>query len=306
MIEILKEIDKPQFFNFLNTYWKKDHIFTKSELLFDYQHKNNNAYNFLITKMENKITSILGFIPSDDKGKHLWLAIWKSKSEKGIEGISLLFNLIKRKPIFIGAVGITKIAKKLYKNLKWNSGELSHYYLSINKKSKLRIFPYKEPNENFLFTSEHKFCQNQDWSLPQKDIHYLNKRYLKHPFFKYYFLSILNNEITFIGRIIEYNSLKVFHVVDVLGDLNGKKISHSISSFLKKERFDLFEMMIYDSRGIETDLFTKNNLEIIPTYFSPFEYRNIKIELCFKKSKELPVRFFLGDSDQDRPNQLNS
>ena len=94
MIDILKEADKPQFFDFLNNYWKKNHIFVKSELLFDYQHKSKSGYNFLISKNENKITSVLGFIPSDTKENHLWLAIWKSKSEKGVEGISLLFNLL--------------------------------------------------------------------------------------------------------------------------------------------------------------------------------------------------------------------
>lgn len=305
MINLLKEEDKSQFLDFLNTQWKKDHVFVKSELLFDYQHKSGDQYNFLISKREDKITSILGFIPSDSKGKHFWLAIWKSKSENGTDGISLLFKLLKRKPIFIGALGISSKAKNLYIGLKWESGRLSHYFLSINKKSNLRVFNSNKSIENFLFSSKFKFCQSQDWSLPQKDKYYLEKRYLKHPFFKYYFLSILNNEITFIGRIVEYFSLKVFHVVDVLGDLNGKKISESISSFLKKESFDLFEMLIFDSRGVDSDLMIKNKSEVIPTYFSPFEYRNIQIELCYKKSKGLPVRFFLGDSDQDRPNQLN-
>ena len=95
MINLLKEGDKSQFLDFLNTQWKKDHVFVKSELLFDYQHKSGDGYNFLITKREDKITSILGFIPSDSKGNHFWLAIWKSKSENGTDGISLLFKLEK-------------------------------------------------------------------------------------------------------------------------------------------------------------------------------------------------------------------
>ena len=302
MINTLKEKDKSRFFTFLDRFWKKNHIFVKNELLFDYQHKCRDGYNFLISKNRNEIKSILGFIPSESEGKHLWLAIWKSKSKRGIEGISLLFNLLKRKPLFIGVLGISVEAKNLFKGLKWESGELSHYYLSINNKSKLRVFSNNNLNESFLFSSECNFIKNQNWSLPKKDEHYLQKRYLKHPFFKYYFLSILNNEITFIGRVVEYNLLKVFHVVDVLGDLNGKIISKSISCFLKKEKFDIFEMMIFDSRGVNTDLMIKNKDEIIPTYFSPFEYRNIQIELCYKQIEDLPVRFFLGDSDQDRPN----
>ena len=301
MIEILKEVDKKEFISFLDSYWKKDHIFVRSELLFDYQHKSNDGYNFLISKNEQTITSILGYIPSDDEGKHLWLAIWKSKL-KGMEGISLLFKLLKNKPVFIGVLGISSVAKKMYIGLGWESDILSHYYLSINQKINLRLYTSNEIKIDFLFSSEFIFDQRQDWCLPKKDKHYYEKRYLEHPVFKYYFLTILNNELTFIGRIIEYNRIKVFHVVDVIGDFNGKDISEPISCFLKNEDFDLFEMMIFDSRGVSTDLFLKNNSEIIPTYFSPFEFRNIQMDLCYKKSKDLPVRFFLGDSDQDRPN----
>jgi hypothetical protein len=301
MIEKLQEFDKKEFLLFINSFWKKDHIFVKNEILFDYQHKSDDGYNFLVSKNEQIITSILGYIPSDNEGKHLWLAIWKSKL-KGVEGLTLLFKLLTNKPTFIGVLGISSVAKKIYTGLGWESGILSHYYLSINQKNNLRLHTFNEIKNDYLFSSEFIFDQGQGWCLPKKDIHYYEKRYLNHPVFKYYFLTILSNELTFIGRIIEYNCTKVFHVVDVKGDLNGKNISATISWFLKNEGFDLFEMMIFDSRGVLTDLLLKNNSEIIPTYFSPFEYRNIQMELCYKTSKNLPVRFFLGDSDQDRPN----
>ena len=301
MIKKLKEDDKKKFIDYLNCYWKKNHIFVKNELIFDYQHKSKNEYTFLISKNKSEITSILGYIPSESEEKSFWLAIWKSK-KRSLEGVSLLFKLLKRKPIFVGAIGISTIAKNLYKSLKWESGELSHYFISLNKKSKLRVSSAENLNEQFLFSSEFNFKSNQNGFLPKKDNHYLEKRYLKHPFFKYYFLSILKNEITFIGRIIEYNYLKVYHVVDIIGDINGLKISKSISCFLKEEGLDLFEIMMFDSRGVNTDLMIKEKNEIIPTYFSPFEYKNIKIELSYLIRKDKPVRFFLGDSDQDRPN----
>ena len=95
---------------------------------------------------------------------------------------------------------------------------------------------------------------------------------------------------------------KVFHVVDVVGDINKINLKSSIITFLKGEKIDLFEMMYYDSRSVEIDLNLKSKSKIIPTYFNPFENKNVKIELSYKSNKNLPVRFFLGDGDQDRPN----
>ena len=96
--------------------------------------------------------------------------------------------------------------------------------------------------------------------------------------------------------------MKVFHVVDVVGDMKNIILKLPVFSFLKWEKIDLFEMMYYDSRSIDIDLNLKSEDEIIPTYFNPFENKNIKIELSYKSDKNLPVTFFLGDGDQDRPN----
>jgi hypothetical protein len=39
---------------------------------------------------------------------------------------------------------------------------------------------------------------------------------------------------------------------------------------------------------------------IIPSYFEPFEQRNVKIELAYKAKFQYVA--FKGDADQDRPN----
>ena len=44
---------------------------------------------------------------------------------------------------------------------------------------------------------------------------------------------------------------------------------------------------------------------VLPNYFSPFERRNVEIELAvrvFDPEWEGPLRLFRADSDQDRPN----
>ena len=136
--------------------------------------------------------------------------------------------------------------------------------------------------------------------LPIKDKEYFNRRYVNHPVFEYLYLKI--KSLIFIGRIVNYLNLRVFHVVDVVGDIKNITLKSIILTFLKREKIDLFEMMYYDSRLIDIDLNLKSEDEIIPTYFNPFKHKNIKIELSYKSDKNLPVRFFLGDGDQDRPN----
>ncbi|MEO0322497.1 MAG: hypothetical protein AAF447_06050 [Myxococcota bacterium] len=44
---------------------------------------------------------------------------------------------------------------------------------------------------------------------------------------------------------------------------------------------------------------------VLPSYFDPFERRNVALSYAFKAPKDTPrVRLFRGDSDQDRPNRM--
>ena len=55
----ISEYDK--IVNFINNYWQKGHIFTKSKELLDWQHldKWNNRYNFVIASDKLPITSLV-------------------------------------------------------------------------------------------------------------------------------------------------------------------------------------------------------------------------------------------------------
>lgn len=294
-IENITKSNKHELIKVLNDHWKENHILVRNSEVFDLQHKNINTFSFLTLKDDNKIRSFLGFIYSNSNQNSLWLAIWKS-IDSGVGGINLLFHLISKNPEFIGAIGISDYTKNITKKLGWVQGEMDHYYVSL--KDPIRV----SNNEEYIFSDSLNL--NYFISLPEilpiKDQEYYEKRYLKHPIFKYKYLKIQN--LIFIGRIVEYLGLKVFHVVDVVGDMKNIILKSFVFAFLKGEKIDLFEMMYYDSRSINVDLTLKSKSKIIPTYFSPFLYQNIQIKLCYKTLNSLPVRFFLGDSDQDRPN----
>ena len=52
LIKLAEFNDKENIQRFINQYWKRDHILTKSDKLFDYMYKNKktNQYNFLLHK----------------------------------------------------------------------------------------------------------------------------------------------------------------------------------------------------------------------------------------------------------------
>lgn len=305
MIEEVDKDTKAELITFINNHWKTNHIFNRDVRVFNLQHKrNDNEYTFLISRNdESQIDSILGYIETNDSGKSFWLAIWKSISQTG-SGLALLNYAIKKKPEFIGSISISEQAKRLYKIFKWNLGVTNHFYLNLNDSNKLRV--YKETTEQAEYSILPKLKDDHiDWNqnlLPRKDLRYYKKRYINHPYFDYILVEIKTLKLIFIGRIIYYLNQKVFHVVDCIGDFHEKSISKHLHKFMIDNSIDLFELKYYDSLDISVDLFLKKNDEIIPTYFNPFLYENINIEVAYKADANKRVRFFLGDSDQDRPN----
>ena len=83
-IEFLKRKDINSFFFFINDNWKKNYIFIKDKIFFDWQFYNSkeNIYNFIIAKHDKKIVGCLGFILNNNYSKafkkkdYLWLVNW--------------------------------------------------------------------------------------------------------------------------------------------------------------------------------------------------------------------------------------
>jgi len=294
---------KVDLINFINEHWKENHIFVRNSKIFDLQHKYDNKYTFVVNRKNNKINSVLGYIYTNSEFNSFWLAIWKSIDKQG-GGMKVFFQLLSKKPEFVGVIGISQEASAIYKKLKWNYGELSHYYLTKNANIGLKHFQLVNQKLTYTYSdslNENEIFQKKQF-LPKKDYWYYKRRFINHPVYNYMFFKIPKHNIIFIGRIVNYSDLNVFHVVDVIGELHNVRLKDYVSQFIFNESIDLFEMMLYDSRGIDIDLEIKKNNQIIPTYFSPFLHKNININISYFTQKKMTVRFFIGDSDQDRPN----
>lgn len=317
--------------NFLDTKWKKNHSLVKSKELLDFQHLHNNYYNYYACIDDDTIWAILGFIPTtlyDESiiNNDCWGAIWKNSEDCPYEGIGieLMETLLANegKDSF-GAIGISTIAKKIYKLFGMKISYLSHYYIANNSISSFNV------GQNLIIENTLQFI-NEDCEIkrivdlsfvddtlvsyyPIKSIKYLINRYQNHPIYKYLFYGIYQYGILrsiFVIRRITVENTSILRIVDIYGVLDGlPKLYNHFQALLKDENCEYIDCLNF---GIEESVFLElgftihdnsSNKIIIPNYFEPFEKKNITIEIAYF-AKDRKYVAFKGDSDQDRPNVL--
>jgi hypothetical protein len=312
MIDFVLKNELVELLIYIKNNWKKDHIFLKNINVFNFQHNTEFDYfNFLCCKRDGELTAILGLININRfSNNQIWLALWHSKA--ALDGYLLLnFVIEKIKPDFIGVLGLSEVAKKIYKLKGFETGFLQHYYISKPETSFKLLNTYLVNNKA---NDRYDLLQNLDFEIvehiccykfaPIKQPQYYFERYVNNPFYHYQFLSIYNDnvlKIILIGRVICVNEHKIFHCVDCIGDIHKILLKNSIQKFLIDYNYDIFEFLFFSSDHTKIDMFLKSNNEIIPTYFSPYIFKNIQISLAYKSINKL-VRFYIGDSDQDRLN----
>lgn len=330
-IRLLRKSEYSILRNFIDSTWKKGHALVKSKDLFNYQHLNNRGYTYYTAFDNDEIVGAIGFIPTSQfdesliKYQDCWGAIWKVKDHSGNNGVGLdlLEILLERNAVqSFGAIGISAIAKKIYRLCGMKVAFLNHYYIVnrelkvfyIGKNLKIDIMPHVKNADWYIrrimdlkaVKSPHPYYR------PYKSLPYIVSKYENHPIYKYIFWGIYHNEhlvsIWIVRRIVVHQS-SIYRIVDVLGSLLPiPNVFEQIQQILHDESCEYVDFMNY---GIDENIFKsmgfcKLDLEqdeiVIPNYFEPFEQRNVKIELAYKADFEYIV--FKGDSDQDRPNIL--
>ena len=341
-IEFLKEIDFSKVSKFINDEWKEGHILSKSKDLFDWQYLNENkSYNFIILKQKNELLGILGFIPSCRYDKNLieeniiWLALWKISEKIQIKGVGLKMISFLQKNVAhigIGANGINKTIRPMYKALGYQSENLNHYY-SVNKNLKPKLISspkkYNHPslnqkglkwimlNENDFENFKEKFSYkiNSKSEVKKTPFYFLN-RYIKHPYYCYqvYLIPSPNQkEAALISiRMDRRSNSKVFRIVDYYGNIEilnyaGYGLNNIIDKFCV-EYIDFWSYGIPDKimNNFGFRIADSQQNIIVPNYFEPFENKNNEILFAYKNTKNLKNKFIIckGDGDQDRPNSF--
>lgn len=336
----ISEIEKVK--EFIDCYWKKEHVFTKSQALLDWQHldKRNSRYDFVVAtdRESREIHAIVGFIMSsryDEKIEHpiRWGAIWKVREDVGIKGVGLSLKYFFEKNVpadYIGGVGLSEYSKAINRKLGENVGKLKQFYMlnkayetfrlidnfsaqnlrgeDFDKGSKLR----KIDGEKLLNERADYYVEMPQYKSP---LYYVN-RYARHPVYQYHFLEIVDSAqkamACIIWRKCEANGSAAIMIVDYIG--TGEELTGLYSEFQELMQEHGAEYICFCEYGLkDSDLeaagfLNRENSEIvIPVYYEPFTKKNIDLDYHFYSNRgyqEEKVRIFKGDADQDRPNQL--
>lgn len=327
--------------NFLDNHWKKNHSLVLSKELLDFQHLNkvDGRYDYVIANNNDtkEIDALFGYIPTYQYDESLrcqgdfWGAIWKKRddieneesNEIGMDVFTRIFDY----PNFhsFSAIGISRVALKIYKAFQCKIGYLSHYYILNDTYQSFKIAGNVDQSK---YGTETIYKSELGWEIkevnakdldsvkvkpvyrPYKSIEYLKNRYVKHPIYKYIYYGVYNKqELTTIlaTRLVQVKEAKVLRIVDALGELQGT-LYNSFQAILHNIGAEYIDFMNY---GIDETVFYKmgfrkldlNGDLIIPNYFEPFEQCNVKIDIAWKADYDGYVAF-KGDSDQDRPNVL--
>lgn len=339
-IHFCKRDEVEELVEFIDKYWRKDHIFVLSRELLDWQHYDiiNDRYNFVVAKHRNsgEIHSILGFIPtyqfdSSIAMVEVWPCIWKSRDDIHIKGLGVsLYYYMKSniKPETISILGISEIALSIYKHWNFSTGKIEQYYYP--NPNEAEVLSYKREKTDYVDSNrtgwhiraisldEYKSISPADMLFekisPYKSKNYYINRYYRHPLYKYDFLAVYNqNKINSIIIVRECGNetSKCLRIVDYIGQIeNLANVRYDLQEIIKSKKYEYVDFV---NVGISPEILKsvgfinrKNNLDtIIPNYFEPFLKDNVDLDYAFKTvNSEINALFYKADADQDRPNLL--
>ncbi len=328
--------DRENIMQFIDKFWRPNHILAKDKDFFNYEHLNGDNINFFLAKdiKSSEILAIQGFIPyGSDPNSHICGVISRvhPNSKIPLLGVELMKKMLEHtSPKTYCGIGtnpktMLPLVKRFFKR---STGVMDQFFILNPEISEFKIayIPdnYKKIIQNQKKATEiieHKLINerqlNKNFSLikvsnklPVKNLNYIIKRYFNHPRYKYncYLLKKNKNFSLLITRQIICNGRKIIRIIDFIGELEFlgylRNWAASMLSNSKYEYIDILtagldKKILYRSGFYEK----KHNQEIvIPTYFEPFVKENIDIH--YEKSDDKIV-LFKGDADGDRPNTLN-
>lgn len=327
--------DKEKLLAFLRTQWNADHIYLKSDLLFNYDYEFGSNLNFLLAfNKEGEIDGMLGFIlyGTEYKGSDIFTVLWKVRPKSGdpMLGMTLLEKLTSEFGFrVVSTVGANTKTLPIYEFMGFRTGQLKHYFMLNDQLPAFEICKHVE-----AAVADSKITAPADKQLiplgtydqlaaafnpekykariPYKSPAYIKKRYFNHPFYSYDVFGIADGNgvvnSAIVTRTIVYNELKVLRVVDFIGnnqDLKG--IGPALKEHLYTNGYEYADFYQY---GIDHDIMTQAGFLlkdhyaglIIPNYFDPFEQSNVSINFFTTSSDEFCI--VKADGDQDRPNRI--
>jgi hypothetical protein len=331
MIQISRcsESQVPALMTFIDTHWRKNHTLATSRPLMDWQHRDENAYNYLLAWHDETLLGVLGYIPSRRYDPALvahnvlWLALWKIRDDCKITGLGLrmLKALEQLEPHEAIAVnGTNHSHPPMYKALGFTTAELTQHYIVNPAQPRYLLqgqgaLPYANTGSataTKLDETTLRTLPMHPTATPQKTPRYFIERFLHHPFYRYnvWLLKQSSRQALIATRIAQHENRNAMRIVDIAGDI--EILAHSGSALLsimqqnKAEYADFWQHGIDNSALAQAGFGVVKASVIVPNFYEPYIAQNSRILCAYKSTASHPVVICRADGDQDRPNVLTT
>lgn len=333
--------DADAIIQFLRDHWIiENHVFTRRRDLFDNCHLIDGRLTFLLAEgIETKqIYGILGYsfnnanFDNPDISAVIFQTLKTANASLGIDMIRELQRLTNARCLF--CPGILKKTKGLYDFLGYTTGLMPHYY-KLGAVSQFKIAQVDRVPEKRAYAEEPWQLAELDTYeavadafdferfadvMPYRDAWSVKQRYFDNIGYDYDVFGIFPGEsdqesapgsaqALLIGRELECNGAKMFKIIDYIGDDAALAHVGAALDGLMAERgyeyADFYEVGIDDDimRAAGFELRVKNDSNIIPNFFEPYELRNI--DIYYYTTWPGKFHIYRTDAGQDRPNFID-
>lgn len=331
MIRIRQAVyeDIPRIMQFIDENWKKGHIMGNDRVMFEFQHVRDNEVFYIIAEddVDKRIYGTMGYIPMSSYPypyvSHAMIQSLDNPENRMLgEEMAKYFeeNIECSNVISVGMN--TRYAKAIQVLGENNIGLMEHYYM-LNAKSEYKvahITHYEEIETHKKGVTFIPLYSIDEWKESLKlelrtnrkpfcDLEYLEHRYFKHPYFKYFIWGLKRNDEMngiIVAREVEQFGNKILRIVDYYG--LDEEISYAGEAFKQLMRDKNYEYIDFYCYGIEHSIMQdagfvlreKNDTNIIPNHFCPYERKNV--DIYFFTWFMDGIHVYRGFGDQDRPN----
>lgn len=342
-VRMAESSDQSRLLEFIRDHWSPQHVFVERPEVFRWQHLHGSSrLNMVIAEADelgDPVLGVLGFIPMGRfdatlGDKDVMLAIWKVRDSGAPPGLGLqLLKYLQAqlRPRLIAAIGTSQMVRPIYRALRYEVGVLGHAALLHPGRAGRLSIADRVPGEAFLVpktpgrlaelvpfgrASVLAVDRLASTGLPTKSHRYLVERYLQHPWYRYEVRAVVvDGDVVsvVVWRKVQASNTSVLRVVDIIGPTEWLPYAEPALRRevvgAEAEYLDIMHWGVDDNLLRAGGFVTRSDYPdmVLPTYFAPFEQQNVDIELAYRvfDSRDLGVRLFRADSDQDRPNQVS-
>lgn len=331
MIRIRQAVyeDIPKIMKFIDEHWKKGHIMGNDRTMFEFQHVRDREVFYIIAEddVDGRIYGSMGYIPMaeqehpcmstvmiqslDNPGKRMLGEEMARYFERNMQCRNIIsVGVEKRYAKVIDALGTNLIGKlhhyyRLGTKRDFRIAKIYHYDQLPITRHKSRLIPLKSFTEFTDLVNLNEIKKD----YPERSPAYIEHRYYQHPYYSYKIWGIQGShgiKSAFAAREEVVGTSKVLRIVDFFGkDTELACIGSEIDRILLDENYEYIDFYCY---GIDHNIMDQagfllkgpDDPNIIPTYFDPFEQKNV--DIYFYSWRKEQVHVYRGFGDQDRPN----